>query len=112
MKHIFSLEAHFNSVSFLIRTVLSRITNDNRRFWTQSKVIDGLNFEVIGSKGVCVVYVVLQPLGGGILPLLPGVSSFPPHQILQVGPIPLSVAYGLKAQVSCWQKNHRVTEEM
>lgn len=112
MKHIFSLEAHFNSVSFLIRTVLSRITNDNRRFWTQSKVIDGLNFEVIGSEGVCVVYVVLQPLGGGILPLLPGVSSFPPHQILQVGPIPLSVAYGLKAQVSCWQINHRVTEEM
>lgn len=85
---------------FFIRTIFSRVTNDNRWFRTQPEVIDSLNFKLIGSEGICVIYVVFQPLGGGILPLLSGVSSSPPHQILQVWAVPVSVAYRLKAQVS------------
>lgn len=78
-------------------TVFPRVTNDNRRLWTQPKVVDSLDFDLIRSEGICIVDVVLQPFSGCILPLLSGIFPFPPHQILQVGPVPLSVGQRLKA---------------
>lgn len=79
-----------------IRTVFPRVTNDDRGLRAQPKVIDGLDFELIRSEGIGIVDVVLQPFGGGVLPLLSGISSPPPHQVLEVGPVPLSVGQRLK----------------
>lgn len=81
----------------LILTVFPRVSNDNRRFWTQPKVIDGLNFELVRSESICIIDVVFKPFSGCVLPLFSGVLPSPPHQILQVGPVPLSVGQRLKA---------------
>lgn len=77
-------------------TVFPRVTDDNRRLWAHPEVVYGLHFELVWREGVCIVDVVPQPLGGGVLPLLPGVSPFPPHQVLQVGPVPLPVGERLE----------------
>ncbi len=83
----------------MIFTVFPRVTNDNRRLWSQPKVVNSLNFDLIRSESVCIIDVVFQPFGGCILPLLSGISPSPPHQVLQVGPIPLSVGQRLKARI-------------
>lgn len=72
-------------------TVFPGETNNNRRFWSQPKFIHSLNFEQVWSEGVGIIDVVLGPFGGCVLPLLSGVSPFPPHQILQVGSVPVFV---------------------
>lgn len=63
----------------LILTVLSRVTDDNWRLWTESKVVDSLDFYLIRSEGICIVDVVFQPFSGRVLPLLSGISPPPPH---------------------------------
>ena len=55
-------------------TVLARIAGDNGGLGSQTEVVGRLDFDVVGREGVRVVDVVPQPLGGGVLPLLPGVS--------------------------------------
>lgn len=82
----------------LVLTVFPRVTSDNRRLWTQAEVVDSLHFDLVRSEGICIVDVVPHPFSGGILPLLSGISPSPPHEILQVGPVPISVAQRLKAQ--------------
>ena len=86
----------------LVLTVFPRVTDYNRRLWAQPEVVDSLDLYLIRSEGICIVDVVFQPFSGGILPLLSGISPSPPYQILQVGPVPLSVGQGLKAQFSLY----------
>lgn len=84
---------------YVLLTILSRVANDHRRFWSETKVIDGLYFNLIGREGVRLVDdVTAPPVGGVIFPLLSGISSSPPHHVAELWPIPLSVLQRLHTQ--------------
>ena len=82
-------------MALLVLTVFSWVANDNRRLWAKAKVVESLDLNLIWGEGVCVVYIVSQPLCCGILPLLSGVSPSPPNQIFQVGTVPVSAVQRL-----------------
>lgn len=81
-----------------LRTVLSGVPNDLIRLGSWSKLISGLDFDLVRHVGVRVVDHMFGPLRGHIAPLLPRVLPSPPHTVAQVWAVSLQVEQRLEGR--------------
>ena len=94
-------------------TVLSRVSNDHVGLRSWSKVIPGLDFDLVRHVGFCVVDDVFGAHCGHVAPLLPRVLPSPPHVVVEVWAVSLQVKEGLGRETK--KKNqkdeHTLTEK-
>lgn len=77
-------------------TVLSRVSDDHIRLRPSSKLIPGLDFDLVRHVGFCVVDDVFGPHGGHVAPLLSRILPSPPNVVVQVWAIPLQIKQRLE----------------
>lgn len=72
-------------------TVFSRVSDDQVRLWSCSKLIPGLDFDLIRHIDFCIVDHMFGPHCGHVIPLLFNVFSSPPHSVVQVWTISFQI---------------------
>lgn len=82
--------------SVYLLTVLSRVSNDHIRLRSLSKLIPGLDLNLIRHIGFCVVDNMFGPHRGHITPLLSQILPSPPHVVVQVWAISLQIKQRLE----------------
>lgn len=98
------------SIMYLL-TVLSRVSNDHIGLRSWSKLIPGLDFDLIRHIGFYVLDNMFGLHCGHITPLLPQILLSPPHAVAEVGSISLQIKQRLMNKIKNSLRMHTYWKE-